>query len=66
MDETVAAEPTEQEVAELYAAIDQALARMDELREKMRLDDVAIKESSRATRAMLADIHQLLAELKAA
>ncbi len=62
----MAAEQTALEVAELCAAIDQVLSRMDELREKMRRDDTVIEESSRATRAMLADIAELLAELKAA
>ncbi len=66
MSETVAAEPTAEEAAELYAAIDQVLARIDEIREKMRRDDAVIEESSRATRVMLADITELLAELKAA
>ncbi len=66
MNETIAAEPTDQEAAELYAAIDQALAKMDELHEKMRRDDAVIEESSRATRVMLADVAELLAELRAA
>ncbi len=66
MDETIVAEPTAEEAAELYAAIDQVLAKMDEIREKMRRDDAVIEESSRASRVMLADIAELLAELKAA
>lgn len=66
MDETMTIEPNAQETADLYAAIDQAIAKMDEIRERMRRDDAEIEESSRATRAMLADIAELLAELRAA
>ena len=66
MDETMTAEPSAQEIIELCTVIDRTLAKMDELRERMRRDDVVIEESSRATRARLADIAELLAELKAA
>ncbi len=64
--ESIAREITEQETAELCVAIDQALAKMDELREKMRRDDAVIEESSRATWAILADVNKLLTELRAA
>ncbi len=66
MDETMAVEPTTQETAELCTAIDRALAKMDELRERMRRDDAVIAEASRKTRATLAEIAEVLAELKAA
>ncbi len=66
MTKKIAVETTVEEAAELYAAIDQALAKMDELHEKMRRDDAVIEESSRATRQMLDEIAELLAELKAA
>ncbi len=66
MDETIAAEPTAQETAELCAAIDRAIAKMNELREKMRRDDAMIEEASRKTRATLAEIAEVLADLKAA
>ena len=57
MSETITSEPTAEESAELYAAIDQALAKMDELHEKMRRDDAVIEESSRATREMLGEMN---------
>ncbi len=66
MNKTIAAVPSAEEAAELYAAIDKVLGKIDKLRVKMRRDDAVIEESSRATRVMLADLADLLAELKAA
>ncbi len=66
MGQSMTTELTPQETVELCAAIDRAIAKMDELREKMRRDDAVIKETSRRTRATLAGIAEVLAELKAA
>ncbi len=54
------------ELSELRAAIAQSIARMDELRERMRRDSAEIEESRQATHALLADIAEVLADLKAA
>ncbi len=66
MGEPDISESTPQEIAELCAAIDRTIAKMNELREKMRRDDPVIEEARRRTRATLAEIAEVLAELKAA
>ncbi len=66
MDETRILETDDPDTAELRAAIAQCLARIDELHENMRRADSAIEESRRQTLANLADINEVLAELKAA
>ncbi len=66
MEETLPLETDDSETAELKAAIAQCLARMTELREKMRRSDVAIAAAREETLANLSDIAEVLAELKAA
>jgi molecular chaperone GrpE (heat shock protein) len=56
MAETVTMEPTASEAAELRAEIDRMLAEIDQLRDKMRRDDVEIELSRKRTQAILADL----------
>ena len=66
MDKTLTLETDNPNAAELQAAIAQCLAKIDELREDMRRADSVIEEAQRQTLANLADINEVLAELKAA
>ncbi len=54
------------EAAEMETAIAEWHDQMEEMREQMRRRDAAIEEASKETRAVLADITQILTELKAA
>jgi DNA-binding protein H-NS len=56
MNKTLTAEPTADETAEMIAAIQEAIAEIDRLREQMRADNVAILESRARTRAILAEL----------
>ena len=66
MDEILTLETDPPTTEELQAAIDRCLAKIDELQERMRAKDAAIEASRQETLANLADIAEVLAELKAA
>ncbi len=66
MDDTLPLGADNLEAAEMETAIAQWLAQMEEMRKQMRRQDAAIEEASKETRAVLADIAEILAELKAA
>lgn len=66
MNNTLTLESDSPSTEELQAAIDRCLAKMDELRERMHRMDTAIEASRKETLANLADIAEVLAELKAA
>ena len=66
MDEILTLETDSPTTEELQAAIDRCLAKIDELQERMRLKDAAIEASRQETLANLAEIAEVLAELKAA
>ena len=66
MDKILTLEPTGGEAAELPAAIERCFAEMDELRAQMRRDQAEIEASGSRTDAMLAEIANVLTELKAA
>jgi hypothetical protein len=59
MAETVTMELTASEAAELRSEIDQMLAEIDQLRDKMRRDDVEIELSRARTQAILADLQSM-------
>ncbi len=66
MEKTLPLDAEDSETTELKAAIAECLARMDELRAKMRRSDAAIAAAREETLANLSDIAEVLAELKAA
>ena len=66
MDETLTFDTGTPSNAELEAAIDRCLAKIDELRERMHRRDAAIEAARKETLANLAIIADVLADLKAA
>ncbi len=66
MDDILTLEANNLETAEMEIAIARWIAQMAEMRKQMGRQDVTIEEASQETRAVLADITQILAELKAA
>jgi hypothetical protein len=66
MDHTLPFEADDPEAAEMQTAIEHWLTQTQELRQQMRRHDIAIEEASAETRAVLADIAGILADLKAA
>ena len=66
MDKTLPLDADNMEIAELQAAIAQCLTKIDELRAKMRRSDANIAAARKETLANLADIAEVLADLKAA
>ncbi len=65
MDETLTLEGTP-DAAELKTAINRCLAKIDEVREGMQHRDASIEAARKETLANLADIADVLADLKAA
>jgi hypothetical protein len=66
MDKTLPLDPTHREDTEMEAAFGRCIAEIDELRAEMRRDEEAIGRSSERTDAILAEIDEALAELRAA
>jgi chromosome segregation ATPase len=66
MGQTLPLEADDPEAAEMRTAIAQWLAQVAELRQQMRRHDAAIEEASAETRGVLAQIAEILADLKAA
>ncbi len=66
MDKILSMNPAVEGAAELHAAIAQCLGEIDDIRRQMSRQDVSIEQSSQETRAVLAEIADVLAELKAA
>ena len=66
MEKTLTLEPSEHEAAQMQAGISRCIAEIDELREEMRRDEEAIERSSERTDAILAEIAEVLAALRAA
>jgi hypothetical protein len=54
MDETVSQEPTAEESKQLQDAIRQSLLQIQQLRERMKIDQEDIEQSRARTEAMLA------------
>ena len=66
MEKTLPLDTDSAETAELQAAIAQCLKKVDELRAKMRRSDAKIAAARKETLANLADIAEVLADLRAA
>ena len=66
MEKTLAIEPGKQEAAQMQEAIARYIAEIDDLREEMRRESEAIERSSERTDAILGEIAEVLAELRAA
>lgn len=66
MQKTLTMEPGDHEAAEVQAAITRCIAEIDELRDEMSRDRAAIEDSQARTDAVLAEIAEILADLKAA
>ncbi len=66
MEEVLTAEPSAREAGEMIAAITRYIAEIDNLREEMHRDEKAIDESRKRTDAILAEIAELLTDLRAA
>ncbi len=66
MEKTLTLEPGDQEAVQMHAAIDRCIAEIDDLREEMRREGEAIERSGERTDAILTEIAEVLAELKAA
>jgi uncharacterized coiled-coil DUF342 family protein len=67
MEKTLAIEePGEQEAVRMQEAIARYIAEIDQLREEMRREGEAIGRSGERTDAILSEIAEVLAELKAA
>lgn len=66
MQKTLTMEPSDHEAAEIQAAIARCITEIDGLRDEMRRDKAAIEGSQARTDAVLAEIADVLADLKAA
>ena len=66
MEETLPLKVDDLNTAELQLAIARCLSKMDELPMKLQRSDTAIAEARKETLANLADIAEVLADLKAA
>lgn len=66
MDKTLTAEPSAREAREMIAAIARYVAEIDRLREEMHREQQAIEASGARTDAILAEIAELLTDLRAA
>lgn len=66
MQKTLTMEPGDHEATEMQAAIARFFAEIDEVREEMRRDKAAIESSQARTDAVLAEVADVLADLKAA
>lgn len=66
MEKTLAFEPSDQEAVQVQAAITRYITEIDDLREEMLREGEAIERSSERTDAILTEIAEILAELKAA
>ena len=66
MQKTLTMEPEDHEAAEMRAAITRCIAEIDELRDEMSHEKAAIESSQARTDAVLAEIAEVLADLKAA
>ncbi len=66
MEKILTLQPSEQEAIEMQAAIARSIAEIDELRDEMCRDEEATEKSRKQTDAILADIAEILADLKAA
>ena len=66
MEKTLTFEPSDQEAVQVQAAIARCIAEIDDLREEMQREGEAIERSSERTDAILTEIAEVLAELKAA
>ncbi len=66
METTLTLDPSHSEAAKMQNAIARCIAEIDELRAEMCRDEEAIEKSSLHTDAILADIAQTLAEMRAA
>ncbi len=66
MEKTLTLEPGDQEAVHMQTAIARCITEIDDLREEMRREGEAIERSSDRTEVILAEIAEVLAELKAA
>ncbi len=66
MEKTLPLEADKLDNSELQAAIARCLTKMDELREKMHRSDSSIAAARKETLANLADIAEVLSDLRAA
>jgi len=66
MQKTLTMEPGDHEAAEMRTAITRCIAEIDELRDEMSRDKAAIESSQTRTDAVLEEIAEVLADLKAA
>ncbi len=66
MGTTLTAESETREAREMMAAITRYITEIDALRDEMHRDQKAIDESGKRTDAILAEISELLEELRAA
>lgn len=66
MGKTLAMDSGDQEAVEMREAITRYIAEIDELRDEMSREKAAIESSQARTDAVLAEVAEVLAELKAA
>ena len=66
MEKILTLDPRSEESAKLIAAIASCLNKIDALREEMQREEKAIEQSRQRTDATLAEISDILADLKAA
>jgi len=60
MDEALTMNPSAEDAAQLQLILSQCIAEIDRLRELMRRDDIEIARSQARTRAIMAEIDEIM------